>query len=95
MDGAFPDFIEKILGAEVLFAGSNVSYRSPSQGHLQFGWNGPLRQDERQVLLGDFPRYASPYVQAEFPSEMITIQLDGKSLELDWTIGRRIASSFV
>lgn len=95
VDGGFPDFIEKILSAKVLFSGLKVTYDSPSQGQLQFGWNGPLLQDGRAVALGDYPRYASPYAQAEFPSEMITIQLEGKSLELDWTIGRRIASSFV
>ncbi len=95
VDGSFPDFIKRILNAEVLFSSLNVSYNSPSQGHLQFGWHTPLRQDDRLVPLDDYPRYASPYVQADFPSEMINIQLDGKSLDLDWTIGRRIASSFI
>jgi hypothetical protein len=95
VDGPFSDFIARIIEAKVLFAGSSVSYQSPSQGDLQFGWKEPLRQEGRLVPLGDYPRYASPYVQADFPSEMVTIQLDGKTLELDWTIGRRIASSFI
>jgi hypothetical protein len=95
VDGEFSAFISKILAAEVLYNGLNVSYQSPSQGHLQFGWKEPLRQDGRLISQAEYPRYASPYVQADFPSEMITIQLDGKKLELDWTIGRRIASSFL
>jgi hypothetical protein len=95
VDGEFSAFISKILAAEVMYNGLNVSYQSPSQGHLQFGWKEPLRQDGRLISQAEYPRYASPYVQADFQSEMITIQLDGKKLELDWTIGRRIASSFL
>jgi hypothetical protein len=94
-DGKFSEFIERIIHAQVRFSGLSVTYHSPSQGVLKFGWNGPLLQDGRQVPLEDYPRYGSPYAQAEFPTELISVQLKDQSLELDWTIGRRIASRYI
>lgn len=95
VDGDFYQFIDRILQAEVLFSNLGISYHSPTQGIIKFGWKGPLIQGGRQVLQEDYPRYGSPYVQAEFPSELIKIQLNDQALELDWTIGRRISSSFI
>ncbi len=95
VDGDFHEFVQRILQAEVRYSGSKVSYRSPSQGHLQFGWNESLRQDGRVVPLRDYPRFASPYSQADFPPEQIDIHLDQHSLHLDWLNGERQASSLV
>lgn len=95
VDGEFSHFIDSILKAEVLFSRLSVSYRSPSQGFLEFSWDGPFRQDGREVPIGNFPRYASPYVQVDFPAELIPIQHGDKFLELDWTVGRRTASGYL
>lgn len=92
VDGDFSQFIQRILQAEVLFSGSHVTYHSPSQGVLEFGWHGPLRQDGREVPLGEYPRYASPYVQAPFPPEQIEIQLNEHILTLDWLNAQRHAT---
>lgn len=89
VDGSFANFIQRILQAEVLYSGSNVSYHSPTQGHLQFGWKAPLRQDGRIISLIDYPRYASPYAQADFPAERLNIQLGEHSLSLDWLQSKR------
>ena len=95
VDGSFESFMQRIIESEVLFSGSHVSYHSPSQGHLEFGWEGPLRQDGREISLSDFPRYASPYTQTEFPPEKIHIELNGKILDLDWLAPERTASDYV
>ncbi|OGO33751.1 MAG: hypothetical protein A2W35_12355 [Chloroflexi bacterium RBG_16_57_11] len=95
VDGEFSQFIDRILQAEVQLSRLFVRYQSPSQGFLEFGWDGHFRQDGRDVPIENFPRYGSPYVQADFPSELITIQHDEKILELDWTVGRRTASGYV
>jgi hypothetical protein len=95
VDGEFSRFIDRILNAEVLFSRLGVHYQSPSQGLLEFGWDGPLCQDGREVPIGNFPRYGSPYTQVEFPSELIPIQLGDQFLELDWTVGRRTASGYI
>jgi hypothetical protein len=83
-DGSFSTFVQRILQAELFFSDSSVSYHSPSQGHLQFGWKGPLLLDGREIPLGDYPRYASPYAQAPFPPEEIKIDLGEESLHIDW-----------
>jgi hypothetical protein len=93
INGSFAEFMERILEAEVLFSGSNVSYRSPTQGLLQFGWKAPLRRDGRTISLTDYPRYASPYAQAAFPSEQVNIQLGDHTLSLDWVNGERQVST--
>jgi hypothetical protein len=94
-DGDFSTFVQRILQAELTFYDTSVSYQSPSQGHLQFGWKGPLLQDGRQVPLQDYPRYASPYSQASFPPEDISINLGEDSLHIDWMACNRQACSFI
>ncbi len=75
IDGEFPEFVERILQADVHFYNSRVTYHSPSQGKLQFGWKGPLRQDGRVVKLKDYPRYGNPYTQVDFPPEYVSVSL--------------------
>jgi hypothetical protein len=94
-DGGFKDFIDRICSTPLRFHGSGVTYHSPSQGVLEFGWKGDCTQNGEVVPLDNFPRYENPYCQADFPSEKITIQLDDHWLELDWESGTRRASSFV
>ena len=95
VDGEFKDFIDRILAAPVTFRGGRVTYQSPSQGLIEFGWKGALRNEGRQVPLGDYPRYGNPYVQANFPPEKIDIELGEHSLHLDWLDGNRQASDFI
>jgi hypothetical protein len=88
-DGPFSDFIEKICGAGILFNGRSVQYESPSQGRLEFGWWGSLKQDGQVIALKNYPRYDNPYCQAEFWAEKIHIRHNGKGLELDFVTGER------
>jgi hypothetical protein len=94
-DGDFSSFIRGILQADLLFYDSSISYRSPSQGYLQFGWKGPLLQDGRQVSLWDYPRYANPYAQVPFPPEEILISLGNDTLHIDWINCNRRVNSFI
>jgi hypothetical protein len=95
IDGDFPTFIQRILQAPLLFRSSNVSFQSPSLGKIEFGWNGPLRLDGQEISIENYPRYSSPYSQADFPSEQITIDLNEHSLRLDWLNLERKVSDFV
>jgi len=95
VDGEFSEFVERICQAQLSFGRLSVSYHSPSQGHLKFGWRGPLRQDGRAVPLGDYPRYDNPYSRADFPPEKITLRHDDHWLELDWKNLEREASAFL
>ena len=82
------------LAAAVEFEHLAVSYSSPSQGRLEFGWWGPLVQDGRRVVLRDYPRYRNPYADVPFPSDNVRFELGGHWLELDWEQARREASGF-
>jgi len=90
VEGDFETFMDRIVRAELEFEGLNVSYRSPSQGLLEFGWSGPLRQNGQVVNLGEYPRYDNPYVQADFPMEALEVRLGKRWLRLDWGRGERV-----
>ncbi|MGD8625672.1 MAG: hypothetical protein PVJ34_14125 [Anaerolineae bacterium] len=95
VDGPFDDFVRRIAGAELLYRRLGVRYHSPSQGKLEFGWRGPLRQDGEQVSPGDYPRYDNPYTRADFPADQMTIRHGGHHLALDWQTGERQSSASV
>ena len=88
-DGDFEAFMTRITGARLEFSGTNVIYESPTQGKLEFGWQGSLRQNGRDVRLDGYGRYENPYVQADFSAETITIRHADHALTLDWQNGRR------
>lgn len=82
-DGEFQAFVEKICAAPLLVRGLSLRYQSPSQGLLEFGWEGPLLQDGRPVELYDYPRYDNPYCQAPFDPTQIRIHRDGSELVIE------------
>jgi hypothetical protein len=88
-DGAFEAFIDRISRANVQTHGLSVTYESPSEGRLEFGWHGPLRRAGQVVPLHDYPRYENPYVAADFPAEHITVRAGGHMLILDWLTATR------
>ncbi|MEA3224083.1 MAG: hypothetical protein U9P49_13100 [Thermodesulfobacteriota bacterium] len=94
-DGDFQSFIEKISGSIITFRGLKVFYESPSQGKVEFGWRGPLRQDGKIIEIKDYPRYDNPYSNAEFPPEEIYISSKDSRLRLNPLKGIREASEYV
>jgi hypothetical protein len=95
VDGNFSSFVQRILAADLSFRGLNVSYQSPSLGLIEFGWNNPLLLEHHRIALGEYPRYASPYAQADFPAERIKIAFGEQSLDLDWMKLERKSTSFI
>lgn len=83
-NGDFQDFMQAQLQAEVRFYNSRLSYSSPTQGLLQFGWNGPFKRDGRVIPLDGYPRYGNPYVQVDFPPEEMTVTCGEHTLSLNW-----------
>lgn len=82
--GSFADFVARISAAELVFDGLQMRYHSPSQGLLEFGWEGPLRQDGQEIDLSGYPRYDNPYLHADFPAEYIDVRCAGDWLRLEW-----------
>jgi hypothetical protein len=93
--GRFAFFVEQVASAHLEFAGERVVYESPSEGRLEFGWEGPLRRDGEPVPLRDFPRHDAPWVQTPFPAEAVRVECDGERLELRWDEGVREASAWL
>jgi hypothetical protein len=73
VDGEFEAFVKKICSASLVLNRLSVRYESPSQGRLEFAWEGPLRQNGQPVALADYPRYDNPYCQAVFDPPEIRI----------------------
>ncbi len=91
----FEEFMDAITKHPVATKFLNVSYQSPSQGLLTFGWDEELTQDGKDIKLDDYPRYDNPYTDAPFPGNTIRFDLNGQSLELDWEAGTRTASTYL
>jgi hypothetical protein len=91
-DGAFEAFRTRIAAARLEFDRLRVAYHSPSQGLLEFGWRGPLRQEHQAVALDGYARYENAYSQASFPSNHIRVDHGGCWLVLDWEKAGRQAS---
>jgi hypothetical protein len=92
-DGSFARFTERVAGARVAYGRRSVVYDSPSQGRLELGWDGPLRRDGRPVAQREFPRYASPWLHAPFPSDEIFVRAGGAALRLRWEGAERRCES--
>lgn len=73
----------------------SVDYASPSQGRLVMGWDGPITQDGSPLVVGDFPRYDSPFGFSEFPGNIISFRHLGQSLKLDFADRSREVSHFL
>jgi hypothetical protein len=95
VDGGFAAFVDKISNAAVSFRGQAVAYRSPSQGLLEFGWSGELKQEGKVVGLDDYPRYDNPYTRADFPPAKIVIEHSAERLELNIADPLRQSSRYI
>ncbi|MBE2222377.1 MAG: hypothetical protein IAF02_12590 [Anaerolineae bacterium] len=84
VDGEFGEFVERVATAVIQFNGVNVSYHSPSQGRLEFGWKAPFTQNGQPIQVYGYPRYDNPYVQAEFAPDEIVVNAGDNYLKLDW-----------
>ena len=90
-DGKFSQFVQRIAKAPIDVADLQVTYQSPSQGRLDFGWTGPLKQNDEVVELHGHPRYDNPFVRADFPAEHVRFCHGDFGLTLDWeTLERSI-----
>jgi hypothetical protein len=94
-NGTFNAFQKKILAAPLLADGTDVVYYSPSQGILEFGWTGKLRQNGRHITLGDHARYDNPYAQVPYDASQMRIEANDHWLALDWDNSVRTASEFM
>ncbi len=93
-DGEFEEFVTRIEDAALATYGLHAIYDSPSQGRLEFGWNGALTQDGGAVQIGDYPRYDNPYMRVAFPAEGVAVEHAGETLRHGYDALSRDASSY-
>lgn len=74
--------------------GFDVSYASPSQGAITFGWDGPAQVAGQEVTVGGHPRFDNPFSQTPFDSRQLRIEIEGQGVELDFAApSRRLYAS--
>ncbi|MEM9326174.1 MAG: hypothetical protein AAGA85_10980 [Bacteroidota bacterium] len=93
-DGSFEAFYERVRKNEVSFDTSTttLTYSSKEQSYeLQFG--ADFKYDG-ELVDTVYPRFDSPYSQAEVKPEVIDIAFNGKSLHLDfYNLKREVSNS--
>lgn len=86
--GSFANFVAAVCAANVTFSGLDVSYKSPSQGLLAFGWTSPFRVDGQEIDLHSYPRFDNPYCRTEFGEQHYTIRHGEQEHILDFVAAR-------
>lgn len=84
----FAAFVDAVTTAPLAFDGLNVTYTSPSQGEIRFGWHEPLRVAGVEVALHNYPRFDNPYCHTEFGSKQYTIRYGDAEHVIDFSTER-------
>ncbi len=82
--GSFAAFVDAIAASAVKCEGLHLTYRSPSQGWIDFGWTGPLRVAGEEIPLHAYPRFDNPYCHCEFTAPQIRLRRGDEGLTLDF-----------
>jgi len=88
-DGDFADFVERITAAELRFADLAVTYASPGNGRICFGWEGDFTVDGVAVPMRDYPRYENRFVRTDFDPTEVHVTAAGHELSLHWPTAQR------
>jgi len=69
----------------VYSTGFDVTWTSPSQGRIEFGWDRPLTVNGAVQPLSDYPRIESPWARVPFDSTDFVIKSGEHTLRVDVT----------
>ncbi len=89
-NGSFEAFVNGFESASLTGDSHNFCYVSPSQGEMNFGWNGPLKVQGEEICIHNYKRYDNPFCQAEFDAPQLEITCDGHRTLLDFEHVKRI-----
>jgi hypothetical protein len=85
VNGAFAEFQESVLAADLILNPGSVELTTPGGEHLTFGWDAPLFVNGQPQQITDVHHYDTPYCTADFPAEEMTIQAGEYLLNLDFS----------
>ena len=89
VDGEFNAFVKAVTHTALYVDGLHVTYDSPGNGIMEFGWREALRVNGKLISLSDYPRWQNPYTNTAFGAEQMQIVCKGATLELDFRNGVR------
>ena len=81
--GAVAPVVTPLGDPAVYSTGFDVSWTSPTQGLITFGWDLPLTVDGAEQQIGPYPRIDSPWAQVPFDSTKYVIKGGSETLRLD------------
>ena len=82
--GSFGRFVSEVSSADVYCSGQGVSYQSPAQGLVEFGWDNPLRVGGATVPLRGYKRFDNAYCRCEFGQTAMTIRSQDEAQDLNF-----------
>ncbi len=88
-NGSFEAFINGFAGRRITGDTHSFSYDSPSRGRISFGWNRPLRVEEKEIRIHGYPRYENPFCHTPFDADRIEITAGGHRAVLDFRNAQR------
>jgi len=92
---SFENFVETVSASNISAESLSIKYQSPSQGKLEFAWDGNMKKEEQAIQLNNYPRYMNNYVKTSFPADTISINYKGYSLVLNYEKLERDASEYL
>jgi len=92
---SFNAFMDAVSSSQISEKSFGVEYHSPSQGKLEFSWEGDLKRGGEAIQLNNYPRYWNKYVKTSFPADAISIEHNNHSLLLDYEALTRNASEYL
>ncbi len=80
------------VDADGLEDGFDITYESPSQGIITFGWDAPLVVGGVEQPIADYPRMDNPFAQVDFDTTRYEIAHGEYGLVLDFDTAERTPS---
>lgn len=81
--GNFHNFIEAVSKSKIEIHDMKINYHSPSEGILEFGWEGAFIKDGIEINFRNEYRYNNPYCKMKFNQRFVEIKNGSDSLRLD------------
>ncbi len=84
-EGSFRRFRHRVAESRLrLSEDLELIFNSPYLGTIRFGWQGPAIVNSKEIALGYYPHFHSPYTKSEFGSGEVLVEKGDKSLCLDF-----------
>lgn len=87
--GASVEVVDRGWGDDGAHRGFDIAYASPGEGHLEVGWQGPLRVDGEEVAIDGYPRMDNRFTTVAPGGTTFAITDDEGTFVLDLARGTR------